>query len=461
MTLLVRRKTSPGSTKIPISLIIAHLMDKGYNPLIAKAKQQFLNTFDESIQIKDVVDSIEKEYSSKSQSSIRRRVIYGRSYTEETMQPIAGEIFFSSDGNGLLYVLLSEFSQRRLMESESGQIEVGYIGDEEKVVCLDHFIDLISEVLSSQSQALEWSQYKPPNPPFLELSGNKETEFVSADTISDEEIQLAVKLDDQTTREIAVIVRRSGGILEADLSRKDVAKPIEIKKNIEKLVQAQLLGREYVVICRKTSNQINRVKSTDAIKKMTEAGVLCSCGTPISEERIEELITPTNLLQKMLDQSYWTTVRLVDTLRNLGISNDQILLNLHEGAEEIDAFVDVDGTLCMFELKDNEFSMGHAYPFGGRIGLYKPDYAIIVSTKDISSDVKDYFKRVKPKSEIVYISKLKHLSSSMSQVISQVRSKKALQIIDSFGWMATTEIPFSYIAQKIGIQARGVIQVIQ
>ena len=50
----------------------------------------------------------------------------------------------------------------------------------------------------------------------------------------------------------------------------------------------------------------------------------------------------------MLDQSYWTTVKLVDNLRKLGISNNQILLNLRDGAEKIDAFVDVDGALVCF-----------------------------------------------------------------------------------------------------------------
>ena len=49
-------------------------------------------------------------------------------------------------------------------------------------------------------------------------------------------------------------------------------------------------------------------------------------------------------------------------LEKLGIPRDRILLNLQEGAEEIDSFVDVDGSLLMFELKDSEFSMGHAYP---------------------------------------------------------------------------------------------------
>jgi hypothetical protein len=55
----------------------------------------------------------------------------------------------------------------------------------------------------------------------------------------------------------------------------------------------------------------------------------------------------------------------------------------------------------MYELKDNEFSMGHAYPFGGRIGLYKPDIALIVSTKGVAPEVKEYFNRVKPNSRSI------------------------------------------------------------
>jgi hypothetical protein len=96
-------------------------------------------------------------------------------------------------------------------------------------------------------------------------------------------------------------------MLAADFSRKIRIQGKEESISNE-LIKEGLLSKEYVIICRQTSNQINRVKSRDVIENMREMGILCSCGRIISSERIEELFSPTPALQKMLDQGYWTTV---------------------------------------------------------------------------------------------------------------------------------------------------------
>ncbi len=140
-------------------------------------------------------------------------------------------------------------------------------------------------------------------------------------------------------------------------------------------------------------------------------------------------------------------------LRRLGVPDDRILLNLHDGPEEIDAFVDMDGTLLMIELKDNEFSMGHAYPFGGRIGLYKPDYAIIVATRGVASDVKDYFETVKPQSTIIYIDRLNQLASSLEVIMKTIRTQRAEEVLTNFE-LVDIQIP-SLLASKIDLKLPG------
>ncbi|HZX12903.1 MAG TPA: hypothetical protein VFF49_00710 [Thermodesulfobacteriota bacterium] len=265
-------------------------------------------------------------------------------------------------------------------------------------------------------------------------------------------MEIAEHLEDVSSRNIAVVVKRSGGILASDLTKRADIKPEQTQTAIEQLSKAGLLSQEYVVICKKTSNQVNRVNSKEKVKQMTEIGVLCSCGNPIGQERIEELFSPTPILQKMLDQSYWMTARLVRLLKVLNIPNERILLNLQEGAEEIDAFVDLEGTLLMFELKDNEFSMGHAYPFGGRIGLYKPDIAVIIATKGVAPEVREYFKRVKPAAEIVYVGSLDEFDENLQMVVMQSRSRRAYELISQFEPMASIEIPVAQmITNQLGI----------
>lgn len=453
MSFTLQAMTSPCQDENAMFSIVAHLRDKGYNPLFTQARERFFSVFGESPPIESLVPFGQAGGRGVALDG-RRRNHYGP-YLGESEFVVAGDVLFSPEGTGILYVCLltSDLVLVPRLRKQIGsplRLDVGYFGDEKELGCLNDFAALVAEALSSLNESVEWSPLQPSNPQFLELASSEETEFVPADTISSEDIELSANLEDQATRDIALRVKRAGGMLAADLT-KNFPNPDEAQRIVEQLVQAQLFVREYVVICRQTSKHINRVTSRDAIEKMAKAGVLCSCGRPISDERIEELLSPTPVLQRMLDQSYWTTARLVHTLRNLGISDNRMLLNLREGAEEMDAFADVDGTLLMFELKDKEFSMGHAYPFGGRIGLYEPHYAIIVSAKGIAPEVKDYFNRIEPEAEIVYVGHLGELSSSLREIIERVRYLRAEQVLSRLDTMAMVRaLVWPILLSKIG-----------
>jgi predicted transcriptional regulator len=438
-----------------ISSTLSCLEGKGYTPLITQAKGHYLEVFG-ALPSEAVRPIIRREFFSAAYEYAFARALRTR-YREEFGVPVGGDLFFGPSGNGVLYVLFvtperPAVHRPRKADLTASEVQIGYVGEEKDAASLDDFATLVSEALSEQGQAVEWTPLQPSNPQFRQLADSEDTKFVSATVLSKDEIEVANQLEDQDARALAILIRRGGGILSSDLARKTSVEPEQAQNSIQQLMKAGLLSREYVVICRQTSNQVNRVRSREAIDKMGEMNVLCSCGRPISDERVEELFSPAPLLQRMLDQSYWMVAKLVQLLSGLRIAGDRVLLNLQEGPEEIDAFVDLDGTLLMFELKDGEFSMGHAYPFGGRIGLYKPDYAIIVSTGGIAPDVKQYFQRVKPEAEIVYVGTLEDLTQALLRVMTTVRSLRAVDLLSQFDPMATIEIGVSEaLAPKIGI----------
>lgn len=468
MTITIDTKTSPfQATWADFNSVIPNMKEKGYSPLLLQAKQRFWEAFGETDQkISQLVDtyladpsiSYEERYLGL---ALRRRSLYAS--RGDLPIPAAGDLFFSTTGNGILYLALMVAEPARGQRSKKAKpdsyLEVGYVGEETDSQCLDNFITSVAEILSGLGISPDWSPSRPSNRQFTELASSEETRFLPATDVSEGDLELARHLEDQSVRSLALVVKRSGGILAIDLAKKAGTKPEEARRVTEHLTKVGLLAQEYVVICRKTSNQINRVKSREMIEKMAKMGILCSCGRPVSEERVEELFTPTPQLQQMLDQSYWMTANLLQVLGQLNIPQDRILLNLSDGAEEIDAFVDLDGTLLMFELKDSEFSMGHAYPFSGRIGLYKPEVAIIVSTSRVAPEVKEYFEQVKPSAEIVYVSQLDHLAPTLSDITRRVRSKRAQQVLSRFDPMATVMMPLSNVlAAKIGIEPEPAVR---
>jgi len=455
MTISISRKITEGEYNVDqFSQILREVDSMGYDPLILHAKRRFVQVISGS---DELAETIAKPLDrNRVLEFVYRRYPLAR-FRRGDQIVVAGDVFLTQDAKGLLYISLqlSEIDLRRSKNPDTFQapIEVGLIGRETTLEELNDFVEAVSSTMKKHGMEVLWKEKIYENPQFAELSQSEETQFIPASALSEDDLNLAQTLEDRETRNLAIMIRRAGGMLLSDVEQKAKIAESKVKGIIDTLVESELLSLEYVVICRKTSNQVNRVDSLDKIAAMKKMGIKCSCGRSISDERIEELIVPTEKLQKLLNQSYWMTAQLVRSLMNLNIPECQILLNLREGAEEIDAFVDVDGLLLMFELKDNEFSMGHAYPFGGRIGLYKPEYAIIVSTKGVDPDVKSYFERVRPDAEIVYVENLKSLTPSLEQVIEEVRASRVRELIESFDPMATIEMPISeFLLPKLGLE---------
>lgn len=242
---------------------------------------------------------------------------------------------------------------------------------------------------------------------------------------TEDEFCTARSLNDNKLLNTLMMIKSSGGLLYRDFTIKTI-KTEDIKKIHEKLVGLQLIKSEYVVLCKKTSEQINKAPRKESIAIMGEHGIRCSkCNRLIAEENIEEFLTVTDMGNKMIDGSHWMTLNLVESLLNFGISNQNILVNISEGPEEIDAIVSLGNSLLLFELKDSQFSLGHAYAFQSRIGVYQAGIGIIWATKGVAPEVKDHLNRVKPDAEIYYIESNEELIPKLAEIIEHVRWQMA------------------------------------
>lgn len=87
---------------------------------------------------------------------------------------------------------------------------------------------------------------------------------------------------------------------------------------------------------------------------------------------------------------------LMEEFQALGIGAESLLVEHTSGSDEMDCFADVSGELCLFELKDKEFSLGSAYSFGAKIGIHHPSQAVVVTTAHVGNDAKEHFKKAQP-----------------------------------------------------------------
>lgn len=187
-----------------------------------------------------------------------------------------------------------------------------------------------------------------------------------------------------------------GGLLVNDLHKQlaagDRARTNELR---QQLIDSGLLDTETVVVCRKTSSPVVRYSASAAEPDFTASGIRCSCGRDIAAERREESLSPTTLGRTLVDKSRWLSVLLLQALLDLDVPIEHIFIEQTDGGDEMDCIAIIAGDTVLFELKDKQFSLGHAYSFAAKVGVLRPDVSVIVSTEPIGGDAKDHFDRTR------------------------------------------------------------------
>jgi len=420
-----------------LDALVDRLESVGYEPLVRKAAQQFAAVFggtaDDMINGKAEDDD---EEAGRDLEDVRRKLInlekIGYSWGLDNLRGFAkvpevkGELFYNDDNTGLLFVTMVESGSRHQEKSDTVcSIRCGFIGDGEDRKQFRDFLQSVSKALEEIGLEVDWTPDDVRNKTFDELAQEeRETHLALATSVNDKELRAAKALENSSVREVATLVRRSGVMLAKELLRQKAEQASDIIRYVDQLLQVNILHQEYVVVCQKSGAHVNRVESRDVIDQMARLGVLCSCGKPISEEQIEGLLASDPLMPRMLDNNYWMAATVVRLLNSLNVPSDRILIDVSPSGEDVEMFADIDGTLVMFELKDNEYGLNNAYSLGARIGMHRPQLAFVVSTKGIASEVKDHFKRLKPETKMVYVANLIQLEATLKKVVEGVRTMR-------------------------------------
>jgi hypothetical protein len=373
---------------------------------------------------------------------------------------LEGEMFLGKSDDEIFYLRVENVSETTDQKGAStfvsiswhSYLEAGAITRLEGSTTLDDLCAIIVKFAGQKISgpddlptfhSLGWTNAK-----FKEL---RSTATAASYQFSEEEKRLASELRFRPLRNLAITVKASGGMLIKDVRL--AARREGWEELADRLVTLGLARREFVVICKRSSQQIIRLRDAEMIADLEKQGVLCSCGRHLKEENVEEILTPSDAIKSLLDGGKWLGAVLLSELENLGISTENALMNFQQGAEEVDAFFEVEGKLVLAELKDKEFSLGHAYPFAGRIGIFKPDYALILSTEQIARDVYDHFTKVEPQSKLFYAANLDELPQTLDRLVTEVRTVRALDLLGEFDNLPVLKFKFGgLVGSKIGVQ---------
>jgi hypothetical protein len=208
------------------------------------------------------------------------------------------------------------------------------------------------------------------------------------------DVDCADTLSDKATRVLAIAIKQSSGLLVSDAPKQIPPKDrVKVDEVIANLIRVGVVSTERVVICRKTSSQVARIPTLEVLSELDQKGIRCSCGRKLSGERAEEALSVTEYGRIMLDGSRWLSILVLRHLMDLGVPIASIRLEQQYEGEEVDCIAEMYGRVVLFELKDKQFNLGNAYSFGAKVGIFRPDYPVIVTTEKVGADARDHFAR--------------------------------------------------------------------
>lgn len=234
---------------------------------------------------------------------------------------------------------------------------------------LDSFCRDVRESLSasrteSTDPIPQWEQGKPCMPEgFKRFIAKQDTDSLYTtlrkETMS-KRILAASRLEDESARLFLRSAREAHQEgYAAKLLTGDKAESYDF--SIERLEDVGLVEREVQVSCRKTGHALLRLPNAHALAVVTVSDATCSeCGSPIADEKVEEVIAPTRLASSLLEDGSWLVSRLHFLLREMGVPESEIAVGPSDGEGYGQMMANICGESFLLVARDGDLTPAFA-----------------------------------------------------------------------------------------------------
>src|SRR4030095_4952697 len=131
--------------------------------------------------------------------------------------------------------------------------------------------------------------------------------------------------------------------------------------SVEKLENVGLVEREVQISCRKTGHALFRLPNAHALAVVTVSDATCSeCGSPVADEKVEEVIAPTQRASSLLEDGSWLVSRLHFILRELGVPESEIAVGPSDRSGQGQMMVNLCGESFLLVTRDGDLTPAFA-----------------------------------------------------------------------------------------------------
>lgn len=386
MLLMESRQSDQFVNEAARTRLLDKLQEKGLTPLIRSAR---LNCYELALLGADRAPELERAVAAWMQETQEGGTAYVR-----------GDVFCFED-----FVLYLIFGDK---EDDAAEMRAGIIYDAkttEPVKKLDAFCRNVRDAHTSAQQSAragegngksadefaEWQAREFGKESWAAYFKTDEDGSASAlqEDVTDEQVRAAELLEDAGSRRLLRRVSEAhtdGRVTELLASDENETTSETL---INKLVDAKLLRREVLVSCRKVGRSLFRLPSPDALAMITASNAMCSeCGVGIADEKVEDLIVPTDMAAMLLEDGSWLANRLRSVLRSLGAPENRVAVEPVSSDGESHIMLAVGGELFLFVLREGDIAAANVRRILDRQIQTDAGHVVVVATGQIQDEAR-------------------------------------------------------------------------
>ena len=333
-----------------------------------------------------------------------------------------GELFMPQPGT-ILYIKSSR---------SEGMLEAGVITDDDGYDSEGFFCDVREVIGEFRSGISPWII-----PDGFELPAIEDAEPAGA-PVPPKQIDAAHTIMDKQSRELLAKIQEAGSIFLNKLETEDRE---DTASRIHKLEELELLNLDYAVLCRRTGQQILRVPDRATIDSPSQKAFKCFiCGSQLSDEIIEEILTCTDSCEDLLKNQKWLVVLVRGILSDMGIPSESVRI-YKSGKSPIQLFLSLNGQRYMFVLCTEALTLDQAYLLGAHISAYRLDHAVVISTEKITTLMRHHLIQSNESTSFHFIDVLDELESQIKNTIQAQQRDYLRKQLEALSEMTSVCIP--------------------
>jgi len=362
--------------------LLEKLQEKGLTPLIRSTR---MSCYEQSLLGPDRADEMEREVAAWTE-------------TEDERTYIRGDVFCFED-----FVLFLIFGDD---EEEAASVRAGIVYGAEMLEPekkLDAFCRNVSDALAAtrssagnngESNDAEWEARESRAVASMgrfSAGGRESHTHANTGARTESSSQRAVELlEDIEARRLLHRIRESQAEGRVSEILSGVENEAATSSLINRMADAGLLRREVLVSCRQTNRSLFRLPSPDALAVITASSAMCSeCGTAIADEKIEDLVKPTETAAQLLEDGSWLTTRIYSSLRELGVPEKEISVAPPSAEGESLLMVNISNAPFLFVLRDGDVTVTQARHALGKQLETDATHLVVVASGKIQDEARE------------------------------------------------------------------------